>query len=71
MPSTSKAQQRLFCMALAVRKGELSRDEVGESVLDIVDGDMSDEQIEHFTVLKESVKTFSEFVSEQQNRQER
>lgn len=48
MPSKSKSQQRLFGMALAVRKGELKRSEVGKEVLDIVDGEMTDRQIEDF-----------------------
>lgn len=48
MPSKSKSQQRLFGMALAVRKGELDRSEVGKEVLDIVDGEMTDKQIEDF-----------------------
>lgn len=52
MPSKSKAQQRLFQMALAVRKGELSKSEVGDSVLSIVDGDMTNKQIEDFCVLE-------------------
>ena len=47
MPAKSKAQQKLFCMALAVRKGDLKRSEVSQSVLDIVDGDMTNEQISH------------------------
>ena len=55
MPAKSKAQQKLFCMALAVRKGDLKRSEVSQSVLDIVDGDMSNEQISHFTKLEESL----------------
>lgn len=48
MPSKSKAQQALFGMALAVRRGEMKRSEVSGDVLDIVDGDMSTEDIEHF-----------------------
>ncbi len=48
MPSKSKSQQRLFGMALAVRKGELKRSEVGKEVLDIADGDMSTSEIEKF-----------------------
>lgn len=52
MPAKSKAQQRLFGMALAVRRGELKRSEVGQSVLDIVDGDMTDKQIEDFAKTK-------------------
>ena len=55
MPAKSKAQQRLFQMALAVRHGDLDRSKVYKSVLDIVDSDMTDEQIKHFTVLKESI----------------
>lgn len=58
MPSKSKSQQRLFSMALAVRKGDLKRSEVHQSVLDIVDSDMTNKEIEEFTVLKESLKEF-------------
>ena len=54
MPAASRSQQRLFCMALAVRKGDLARSKVSKSVLDIVDGDMTNKQIEDFTVLKEN-----------------
>lgn len=52
MPAKSKAQQRLFGMALAVRRGELKRSEVENSVLDIVDSDMTDKQIEDFAHTK-------------------
>ena len=45
MPAKSKAQQRLFQMALAVRHGDLDRSKVYKSVLDIVDSDMTDEEI--------------------------
>ena len=45
MPSKSKSQQRLFSMALAVRKGELKRSDVYKAVLDIVDSDMTDKEI--------------------------
>jgi hypothetical protein len=48
MPSKSKSQQRLFGMALAVRKGELKRGDVWKSVLDIVDSDMTNKEIEEF-----------------------
>jgi len=64
MPAVSKSQQKLFCMALAVRNGELERSKVSKAVLDIVDGDMSDEQIKHFTVLKEGKKSLSIFIQE-------
>lgn len=56
MPSKSKSQQRLFGMALAVRRGELSRYDVGEEVLDIVDGDMTDKEIEDFAKRRTSDK---------------
>lgn len=52
MPAKSKAQQALFGMALAVRKGEMKRSEVSKSVLDIVDGDMTDKEIEDFAKTK-------------------
>lgn len=48
MPSVSKSQQRLFGMALAVRRGKLKRSEVNKSVLDIVDGEMTNKEIEEF-----------------------
>lgn len=48
MPAQSKSQQRLFGMALAVRRGEMKRSEVYKEVLDIVDGDMTDKEIEDF-----------------------
>lgn len=56
MPSKSKSQQRLFGMALAVRRGELKRSEVGKEVLDIVDGDMTDKEIEDFAKERTSDK---------------
>lgn len=48
MPAKSKAQQSLFGMALAVRKGEMKRSEVNKNVLDIVDGEMTSKEIEDF-----------------------
>lgn len=56
MPAKSKSQQRLFSMALAVRRGDLKRSDVYKAVLDIVDSDMTDKEIEDFTVLKENNK---------------
>lgn len=47
MPSVSKNQQRLFGMALSVKRGELSRSEVSSDVLDIVDS-MSEKKIRDF-----------------------
>lgn len=52
MPAKSKSQQRLFGMALAVRRGELKRSEVDDAVLDIVDGKMTDKEIEDFAKTK-------------------
>lgn len=52
MPAKSQAQQRLFGMALAVRRGEIKRTDVNDSVLDIVDSDMTNKQIEHFAKTK-------------------
>ena len=54
MPAKSKAQQALMGMALAVRKGEMRRDEVDDKVLDIVDSDMSTKDIEDFAKTKRS-----------------
>ena len=65
MPSTSKSQQRLFCMAYAVRKGDLARSKVTQSVLDIADSDMTDKEIQDFMKLKESlIKSFDDFINE-------
>lgn len=52
MPSKSKSQQRLFGMALAVRRGEMKRSEVYQEVLDVVDSDMTDKEIEDFAKTK-------------------
>ncbi len=48
MPAQSKAQQALFGMAWAVRKGEMKRSEVNKEVLKIVDSDMTDKDIKDF-----------------------
>ena len=52
MPAQSKSQQRLFGMALAVRKGELERSKVSREILDIVDGEMTNKEIEDFAKTK-------------------
>lgn len=52
-------------MALAVRRGELKRSEVDDEVLDIVDGKMTDKQIEDFA--KTSHKGLKEYLQEQLN----
>lgn len=48
MPAKSKSQQRLFGMALAVRRKEMKRGDVDKAVLDIVDSDMTNKEIEDF-----------------------
>lgn len=62
MPAKSKSQQRLFGMALAVRRGELKRSEVDDEVLDIVDGKMTDKQIRDFA--KTTHKGLKEYLHE-------
>lgn len=52
MPAKSKAQQRLFGMALAVRRGELEKSDVDSDVLDIVNSKMTDKEIEDFASTK-------------------
>ena len=58
MPSKSKAQQKLFGMVLAVRRGDIPRSDVDKEVLDIVDGKMTDKQIEDFA------KSLKEYLNE-------
>ena len=65
MPAKSKAQQRLFGMALAIRKGEMKRSEADDSVLDIVDSDMTDKEIEDFA--KTSHKSLPQHLKESLN----
>lgn len=62
MPAKSKAQQALFGMALAVRKGEMKRSDVDKNVLDIVDGDMTNKEIEDFA--KTSHKSLPQHLKE-------
>lgn len=62
MPAKSKSQQRLFGMALAVRRGEIKRNDVNKSVLDIVDSDMTDKEIEDFASTKGLKESLSEYL---------
>lgn len=62
MPAVSKSQQRLFGMALAVRRGEIKRSDVNDAVLDIVNSDMTDKEIEDFA--KTSHKNLKEALIE-------
>lgn len=52
MPAKSKAQQKLFGMALAVRRGEMPKSEANKGVLDIVNSDMTNKEIEDFASTK-------------------
>ena len=63
MPAKSKSQQRLFGMALAVRRGELKRSDVDDAVLDIVDGDMTNKQIRDFAKTKNLKEHLQELLS--------
>ena len=47
MPATSKQQQKLFGLALSVKRGDTPRSEVSDDVLGIVDK-MSEKEIEDF-----------------------
>lgn len=62
MPSKSNSQQKLFQLALAVRKGDLERSKVDQNILDVVDGDMTTKQIEDFA--KERKKLLKEYLVE-------
>ena len=50
MPAVSKKQKTAMCMALAARKGDLKG-----AALEIYNSDMTNKEIEDFTVLKEHV----------------
>ena len=63
MPAKSKSQQRLFGMALAVRRGELKRSDVNDSVIDIVDSDMTDKEIEDFASSSPNDTFFIHFIT--------
>lgn len=52
----SAAQQRLFGMAYAVRKGEMPRSEASGAVLKIADGDMSTAELKKYASTKHSGK---------------
>ena len=62
MPAKSKAQQALFGMALAVRRGEMKRSDVDKSVLNIVDSDMTNKEIEDFASTK--LKSLPDYIKE-------
>jgi hypothetical protein len=53
MPAKSQQQQKLFGLALAVKRGEVPRSEASDEVLDIVDS-MSEKKIRDFAKTKHS-----------------
>jgi len=64
MPAVSKEQQKAMCMALAARKGDLKVKDLKGAALEIYKSDMTDEQIEDFTVLKEGFTNIKEYIVE-------
>jgi len=62
MPSISRKQQRAMSMALAARNGELKISELKGAALEIYNSDMSNEQIEDFTKLKEGLFSLKDFI---------
>lgn len=75
MPAKSKSQQRLFGMALAVRRGDMKRSDVWKEVLDIVDSDMTNKEIEDFASTKHNkikeckyMKNICEYIKESSGR---
>ena len=53
-----------MCMALAARKGDLPVSKLKGAALDIYKSDMTDKQIEDFTVLKEGMVSLKDFLNE-------
>ena len=64
MPAVSKEQQKAMCMALAARRGDLKVKDLKGAALEIYKSDMTDKQIEDFTVLKEGFIKISEYISQ-------
>lgn len=54
MPAKSKAQKIAMCMALAARKGDLEVSKLKGAALEIYKSDMTNKEIEDFTILKEN-----------------
>ena len=61
MPAVSKKQKTAMCMALAARKGDLEVSKLKGAALEIYNSDMTNKEIEDFTVLKEHV-SISEYI---------
>lgn len=56
MPAKSKAQQTAMRMALAARKGDLEVSKLKGAALDIYNSDMTNKEIEEFTVMENDLK---------------
>ena len=61
MPAVSKKQKTAMCMALAARRGDLEVSKLKGAALEIYKSDMTNKEIEDFTVLKEHV-SISEYI---------
>lgn len=64
MPSVSKKQQSAMCMALAARKGDIKVSELKGAALEIYKSDMTNKEIEEFTVLKEGMTNLYDYLCE-------
>lgn len=60
MPAKSKEQQTAMRMALAARKGDLEVSKLKGAALEIYKSNMTNKEIEDFTVLKENYKNINE-----------
>ena len=63
MPAVSKEQQKAMCMAHTEGRGDLKVKDLKGAALEIYKSDMTDEQIEDFTVLKEGFTEISEYIT--------
>ena len=70
MPAVSKKQKTAMCMALAARKGDLEVSKLKGAALEIYNSDMTNKEIEDFTVLKEHVSISEYIKSEMKGLQE-
>lgn len=71
MPAKSKAQKTAMCMALAARKGDLEVSKLKGAALEIYNSDMTNKEIEEFTVMEslskfinKNMKNLTEYILE-------
>lgn len=71
MPAKSKAQKTAMCMALAARKGDLEVSKLKGSALEIYNSDMTNKEIEEFTVMEslqkyinKNMKNLTDYINE-------